>query len=167
MNMLNRGSLLIELIIYLVLVGVLGLCAFTWFTRSQRQLLRSGQSSNVLMQLYSATDLLIRDLRASPRASDAWIVRGPSALVWRTPDGDVGWYVQKKALYRIEGSYNSQSAKWAKRTRSLAIQGLEQIDMQAIQEHDEIDHIEVTLVVASGGVRHTAHECVYPRKELV
>lgn len=165
MHMLNRGSLIIELIIYLALVAFLGVSAFTWFARSQRQLLHGGHASNVLMQLYSATDLLIRDLRMSPRARDAWLVRGPSSVIWRGVQGDVGWYAQKNGLYRIEGKYNPQTAKWTQGRRSLALQGITRVEIHPVEAKNEIDHVEVTLVTLTDGLRHTAHECVYPRRE--
>lgn len=165
MNMLNRGSLLIELGIYLALVAVLGVTAFAWFARSQRQLLRSGQSANGLMQLYSTTDLLIRDLRGSPRNRAAWLRVDNDSIIWRTKKGDFGWYAQGKSLYRIEGSYNQLASKWAKKKGSVAIQNLERITFHLADSHQDVDRIEVTMVVNAGGARHTAHECVYPREE--
>ena len=165
MNMFSRGSLLIELGVYLALVAMLGMSAFAWFARTQRQFLRSGQSSNALMQLYSATDLLVRDLRASPRNRNSWLQIGQESIIWRTRNADFAWYAQGKSLYRVEGTYNELTSTWIKKKRSVAIQNLERIAFHLSDSYQNIDCIEVTVVIYAGDARHTVHECVYPRWE--
>jgi len=162
--MLNQGSLLIELLIYLALVAVLGVMGFTWFSRSQRQLLATAQSSSSLMQLYSATDLLVRDLRASPRDPKAWLARGENSIIWRGTTSDIGWYQEKSSLYRVEGSYNLHQKKWNKKNKSIAIQNLESIRFEISQPYTQIKKVEVMVVVQSGTTRHSVQETVYPRE---
>jgi len=167
MKMLNQGSLLIELLIYVTLFGILGAMGFAWFSRSQRQLLATAQSSNGLMSLYSATDLLVRDLRASPQDQRLWLAQGAEAIIWRTAQTDIGWYKQNKSLYRVEGSYNQRQGTWNKKRRSVAIQNLESIDFKLLQELGSIQKVEVTLEVNCGGAKHMAQETVYPREAQV
>jgi type II secretory pathway component PulJ len=167
MKMLNQGSLLVELLIYVTLFAILGVMGFAWFSRSQRQLLATAQSTNGLMSLYSATDLLVRDLRASPQDQRLWLAQEAETIIWRTAQADIGWYKQNKSLYRVEGSYNQRLGKWNKKKRSIAIQNLESIDFQINQEHGQIQKVEVTLAVNCGGTKHTAQETVYPREAQV
>lgn len=164
MKMLNQGSLLVELLIYVTLFAILGALGFAWFSRSQRQLLATAQSSNSLMCLYSATDLLVRDLRASPQDQRLWLAQGPESIIWRTAHADIGWYKQNRSLYRVEGSYNQPKGTWNKKKRSIAIQNLESINFQINQELGHIKKVEVTLVVNCVGAKHTAQETVYPRE---
>lgn len=119
MKMLNKGSLVIELLIYVALFGILGAMGFAWFSRSQRQLLATAQSSNGLMSLYSASDLLVRDLRVSPQDQKLWLAQGAEVLIWRTALSDVGWYKQHRSLYRVEGSYNQRQGTWNKKREVL------------------------------------------------
>jgi type II secretory pathway component PulJ len=167
MKMFNQGSLLIELLVYVTLFAILGAMGFAWFSRSQRQLLATAQSSNGLMSLYSATDLLVRDLRASPQDPSAWLAHEVESIIWRTAQADIGWYKQDKSLYRVEGNYNQRLGKWNKKKRSVAIQNLESIDFRINQELGRIQKVEVILVVNCGGAKHTAQETVYPREAQV
>lgn len=166
MKTLYSGSLLIELLIYLSLFAILGAMSFAWFTRSQRQLLATAQFTNGLMSLYSATDLLVRDLRSSPQDPNAWFVQGAEQIIWHGSGLDIGWYKEKNALYRVEGIYNARQGKWSKKKRSLAIQNLKSAHFEIKKEVGRVARIEITLLLETGGAKHMVRETIYPRESL-
>ncbi len=161
MLMLNRGSLMIELLIYIALVAIIVLGAFSWFSRSERSLLKLGAASNMLMALYSATDLLVRDVRLSPKNRNAWFCLDSQTIIWHGDANDIGWYVDKRTLYRIEGTYDQMQGTWRNKKRSIALQNIENGLFHVVQLHETIDHVDITLMVQTGGMRHTVHECIY------
>ena len=164
MKIVNQGSLLIELLIYISLFAFLGAISFSWFSRSQRQLLLTAQSSNQLMRLYSALDLLVRDLRISSRNANGWLMTDSQNIIWRTPKADIGWYVDNHTLYRVEGSFNEGAMRWNKKKRSVAIQNLESVYFGASQEGGLIKKIDIIVAVKLGNETHTVQETIYPEQ---
>lgn len=163
MKMHNPGTTLMELIVYISLVALVGTIGFTWFYQTQRQFLATSDSNKGLMQLYSALDLLVRDLRTAPMQQHAWIKQEAETLLWSTVHGHVAWFKQGSSLYRIEGNYDLHKDRWLKKKKSVALQNLDSIAFHVNKSLDGVTSVDVALTLHGATINHTIYETIYPQ----
>lgn len=74
-----------------------------------------------LLQLYTAHDILIKDLSYAPCNNQKWKECNEVCMVWHMEkkNVDIGWQLEHEKLIRIEGLYNGQKNQWVDKTKSV------------------------------------------------
>lgn len=143
---MNRGGFgLIECMIYCLLVALLAVTWMQGIASVCRALSGYSRQCNAMVVLYSAHDLLVRDLRNAPRTNKGWKKVLPTELIWHTNGTDIGWQFIDNQLVRMEGVYQAGSDSWSKRSKSIVATNLEQIQFQANQKGGKVSSVGIRL----------------------
>lgn len=162
MRTAKPGSLMIELLVYIMLSAMVIIGILNWVSRSSCSLASLGQSNNEAMSLYSAMDMLVRDMRQAPDHKKAWKLLSSESIVWNSRDNDIGWTVKNKNLYRIKGSYDDAQHRWKHQRKSLVAQNVD-VSFEIAQKDETLTFIDCRLATE----KHAIDERIYLRKGAV
>lgn len=124
----SSGFLLFSFLIYLLLFSLFIMLSFDWvMTFFKKNTFHLNQKS-VLISMYLAQDLFLRDIHLAPASFSKWKKITLSEIIWSITDHDIGWTFKEKKLYRNEGNYNKQDQKWDKKTTSVSVQQIDKVN---------------------------------------
>jgi len=126
---MNDGFTLIECMLYIFLFSLI--CTL-WFSNTVRiySAMRSTYHKNhTMLNLYTACDALIRDIRMKPPIAAGTLYYLPQGVAWHyTSYGhSVGWFLQDCCLIRFDGVYNERSDTWSHCTKSVVCNGMSSV----------------------------------------
>ena len=125
--MKQPGVSLLEFLIYLMLFAFVAMSTSYLLVRANSMVFGQGATSNTMINLYVAHDLLARDLRTASAQKKQWKKITASALIWHAAQKDIGWYQEKDTLIRVEGQYNAEKNVWHKKIKSVVAQPITQV----------------------------------------
>ncbi len=111
----TKGITLLECLLYMTFMAWLFSASMILVSRTWRDCLTISRKQRSSITLYSAYDLLVRDIQCAPRTRSAWKEIMPATLIWHYGGIDIGWFVQDKSLIRAQGEYSTVTKKWKKR----------------------------------------------------
>ena len=120
------GFSLIECMLY---CGILALVMMLWFNGVSfftRACFAQTCQINSVSTLYTAFDVIIRDIRKAPKNLSSWSLLSNSKFVFKLDKtNSIGWEFINGQLIRYQGAYNYENKQWAKRTKSLVLKDIE------------------------------------------
>lgn len=123
----KRGFSVVYFIIYLLCTTILITVAIHWHISVQHIYKKQVNALHLLIDTYLAHDLLIRDLRAAPSDTTAWMQNTETQLIWKVPfeDKAIGWNYQNNELIRTEGTYYPRTEIWHDATTTVILSDIE------------------------------------------
>jgi len=147
----RRGSTLIEFTLYLlVAVLVTSICSRALHT-GYRFFIEGTRRSTRLMEIYTALDVFARDIRAASNVKDDWKLTNDVDLVWRGPNGDIGWSCKKGSLWRVAGVFDGEQRVWRKRSKSLVAQASDECCFTVHESPDRETVRAATIMLTVNG----------------
>jgi len=83
--------------------------------------MKQTKKTTTLINLYTAHDVFIRDIKEAPSSRKHWKKINPHELIWHVAHNDIGWAIDKGALIRQEGRYDTNTMEWHNKTKSLIV----------------------------------------------
>lgn len=114
------GFLLLESLIYLALSSFFFLVLFQFIVATYGNYKKIQHYNSNISSLYSAADLIIKDLQSASSDINTWQKITDSSIVWKSKSHDIGWFLKNKKLYRVEGQYNLSRDNFSNKIKSLA-----------------------------------------------
>lgn len=147
---------LLEMVIALALTSLLSLLVAQWFSSSHLVVRHQAQQTTRLMALYSAQNVLARDMQQAPANLQEWYELGDGTYVWRTANLAVGWHVENDTLYRTQGHYDVKKQHWGKHKKNCVAVGVHQCVLKPVYKHNgTIEAIEGSLMATIDGKERT------------
>ncbi len=123
--MKRKGFTLIEFMVYLTLFAVIVLAMASWISQLWPFYMKLTKQRVALINLHTAHDLFIRDIRTAPIDLKKWDILSDEKIIWNNKDNYISWEKRKDALIRIEGNYNSVKKQWGKKSQSLLVKPID------------------------------------------
>lgn len=143
----HKGFSLIECLVYVLIVGLLANMLFMWVVRIQQTVYQQAKDQTVTVGIYSAQDLMARDLSMAPSAMSDWKVMSGTQLIWHGPTIDTGWALEDGKLYRYEGHYSLENHSWSARAKSLVSDQIATCNFALVKQEKEKRIMAVTIVL--------------------
>ena len=161
-----EGMTLLDFMIYLLLLAMITTLSASWVARLWPSFMAQTRKRASLVTLYTAHDVLRRDLKKAPHSTDGWKKRDSSFIVWKNGEKDVGWKKENNTLVRITGRFDAKKEVWKKSTKSMIAK---QIDTVSFAVKGSIDAVSFTLkegnVVVTNEVRFETRKLPWKIKE--
>ncbi len=139
---------ILEFLIYLALFSIIVAISVTGFSHLWITCMDYSNKRVSVINLYTAHDLLARDIRAAPADKKQWKCMTPSSIIWHaTNKKDIGWAQEGSNLVRIEGIYAATQKKWKKKTKNIVAKSMQTVRFDCVgNEADEkIDRVSYTI----------------------
>jgi len=157
----RKGFTLIEMMLYVLFIAFIAMATASLMVHLWQSLYTRNQKQELLITLYLAHDMLVRDLHDAPVDPLLWKEIQHDTLIWHTKKGDIGWQRKQKQLVRKEGRYNAQKHRWSKVTISLIANQVTQVSFTCTRKPEidcisfiiTADTLEVKGAVAPSGRR--------------
>ncbi len=129
---MNRysGFTLLELLIYILFFSFITMASATWMARLWQDCVQRSKKQKSLINLYTAHDILIRDISGAPIDKSQWKEIKDDCIIWHTQKGDIGWLQEEDKLVRIEGSYISKKKQWSKKTKNIIAKPIQTVQFE-------------------------------------
>ncbi len=118
----KKDITLLECLLYMTFMAWLFSASMIMVSRTWRDCITISRKQRSSITLYSAYDLLVRDLQCAPSGRAAWKEITPTTLIWHSGGADIGWFVQDKSLIRAQGEYSTVTKKWKKKHANVIAQ---------------------------------------------
>lgn len=148
------GVTLFECLLYLGLFSCIACASSFIVSHLWQDYIKMSSKQRSALTLYTAYDMLYRDMQSAPNDREKWLLITPTALVWHVEKKDIGWSLYKQFLVRSEGIYQKLSKKWKKKssctvapikTVKFELEGNQYIERLAILFEDDITSINTTI----------------------
>ena len=166
---MNRqsGFTLIELLIYITLCAGLAITVFSFVARAAHDCLQSQKTTNELVEVALAQELLARDIRNAPSQKRAWKKISNHELIWSGENGDLGWSSSDNALFRLTGTYNAELNRWEHKRKTSFAKLLHGATFSVFEMNNRITHITTTWHFFINGKANESKETVFLRNRVV
>jgi type II secretory pathway component PulJ len=166
---MNRqsGFTAIELLIYITLCAGLAITVFGFVARAAQDCLQSQKTTNELVEVALAQELLARDMRRAPIQKIAWKKISNHELIWNSENGDIGWLASDNGMFRTTGTYDTQSDQWLHKRKISCAKFLHRATFSVGEKNHRITHITTTWKFSINGVVNESKETVFLRNRVV
>jgi len=159
----HRGFFLFELIIYLVILSLLILIGFKYAVSSSLSLLKSSQSYDSKVSIFSALDLCRNDIQAAHKYAEDWYVISQNKIIFKKGgNSSVGWHMKGTKLMRTEGTFSAHKKKWLQSNSCMAAKNI-LIDFQPLIDEKNKKIIGITVACTDIEKNFFANEFISPR----
>jgi len=151
--MLNgrHGFSIISILVYLLLSSlVIGLLTKSLLLLYPR-LIHNSVRSTEYFKLSAALDTIARDVMHAPGNLSHWQIVSDNKLKWKGANKTICWSFKKNKLFRTEGSFLKEKKKWITKTKSLAVDCLNDCNFHCVQTSDRLKTLTITLTNTSTG----------------
>ena len=142
------GFTLLEIMLYLLFVSFIATATASWMVRLWQALRARNAQQESLIALYTAHDMLLRDVNAAPADRKQWKEMELECIIWHTKAGEVGWQREQKQLIRREGRYHHKKKQWSKQTKNLIAHQVDTVCFMCKGE-PEIAHVAFSLTAGT------------------
>lgn len=118
------GFMLIELLVYLILIGFVSYLSFQLFIQTTQISAAITKENKILMQVLSARDFIERDIGCAKNWMLHWSVQ-ENQMICATDQASIGWILKNNCLYRIQGDYNFKEKKWNKKSKTIVADSID------------------------------------------
>lgn len=139
------GFFLTETIIYVALFSLLIALILPAVMHDASMLSERRNSLQYRAQMHAALECFVRDIQKAPQEKKWWPLYQQDQLVWQHKEESISWLVQKGALIRRKGLYNTKKNIWKKKTQSLAAHSIKSVTFDVEQKKNCITAIKITL----------------------
>ncbi len=145
-----EGFTLLELLLYILFFAFIALVTASFIVRLWQSSAHRNKKQEMLITLYTAHDMLLRDIHHAPADRKQWKEIQKECIIWHEKQGDVGWKREGEQLVRIEGRYHKKKNLWSKQTKNLIVKHVDEVKFMCVGEPD-IKH--VSFVITAGGTQ--------------
>jgi len=85
------GFTLLEVLIYILFFAFIAMVTASWMVRLWQSSCARNSKQETLIVLYTAHDMLLRDIQHAPADRKQWKEVLPECIIWHAKAGDVGW----------------------------------------------------------------------------
>lgn len=164
----SKGFSLIECMLYCAIVAVIMLLWFNGVASFIRTCTTQANQINSLSAVYSALDVLVRDIRKAPNLASAWPLITDSIFVFeefhdspesptQTNSSSIGWEYKDKQLLRYQGNYKSNKQEWTKRAKSLVLSDVETCSFSFNLVNQTMVAVTIIMVVQGEKIERTGY----------
>ncbi len=150
-----EGFTLLEMLIYILFFAFIAMATASLMVRLWQASCARNSKQETLIVLYTAHDMLLRDIQHAAADRKQWKEVLPECIIWHTKAGDVGWQWEHEQLIRREGRYNLKKKEWHKQTKNLIADHLNEVRFVCVGE-PEIAHSSFTIRAGSTRVEGVA-----------
>lgn len=140
------GFSLLECMIYVLFLGVISVVFFSSTMRIYSTIRGASYKNHILLNLYTASDALARDIRLRPPVSGKMHYLS-DGIVWHYGSQQLGWFLRDNYLVRFEGVYNKGSDSWSSVTKSVICNGITSVQFSAKESSAAL-----SIILVSGSV---------------
>ncbi len=146
----REGFTLLELLLYMLFFAFIALATASFMVRLWQTSAQRNKKQESLITLYTAHDMLLRDIHRAPTDREQWKEIQKECIIWHAKEADVGWLREGEQLVRIEGRYHKKKKQWSKQTKNLIVSHVSALQFVCVGE-PEITH--VSFVITAGGTQ--------------
>lgn len=144
--MKKDGFSLLECMVYCMLIAIVMMVWFTGVASFTRTCTAQADQTNLLSTVYSALDVLVRDVRKAPRNLYAWSLMSNVAFIFKVDDLFIGWEYKDGHLLRYQGNYDHITKQWSKKTKSLVLDNVQQCAFTFNYVNQNMISLEIVLI---------------------
>lgn len=133
--------------VYITLVSFIGALALPYAVHCQRYLVQQQQAARLFIQQTIAGTVLMHDIQEASCAQQEWKKITDNIIIFHKQEQDIGWIIEDKKLFRIEGIYNSTGDMWHSSTKSFIASNIETI--QVVCHIDQGNANQIRAVTAT------------------
>jgi hypothetical protein len=153
----HKGITLFECLIYITLFSIIASSSMFIITRLWRSFMHRSSIEKSRLTLYTAFDVLRKDIHTAPSLQTEWKLCAPAMMVWSLDDTqkkDRGWVFDGSKLMRIEGVFDSNQGMWKSKKHSSTIAELHEMRIDYSQKK-HMSHITVYLSDGTTSIKET------------
>jgi type II secretory pathway pseudopilin PulG len=151
----DDGFTLLEIMLYLLFISFIAMLTASWMVRIWQISTARNAKQQSLMTLYTAHDMLLRDVNAAPADRKQWKEMELECIIWHTKAGDVGWQREQKQLIRREGRYHHNKKRWGTQTKNLIADDIDTVRFIGKGE-SEIEQVSFSIIAGTTYVEGVA-----------
>ncbi len=150
-----NGFTLLEMMLYVLFVSFIATATASWMVRLWTASTARNKKQAMLITLYTAHDMLVRDIHDASTDRSKWKEIGTECIIWHTKEGDVGWQREQEQLVRRDGRYSAKKKQWGKQTKNLIADHIDEVRFVCTGD-PEISHISFAITAGSTRVEGVA-----------